>query len=75
MTKCVDNSMYVYLESEAELAKDDASRETISTMMERQRSNDDFIGQADTSDILSKAIGPMGDSDANHITDLIQSSE
>ena len=48
MIKGTDTLMYAYLESVAEFARDVDHKETVSMMMKRPRSNDDFTGQDDT---------------------------
>ncbi len=63
--------MYAYLESEAELDRDGQHREIPTTVMEQQRSNDDFVGQDDSSGALANTIDQLSESDLNQINNLI----
>jgi len=67
--------VYVYLESEAELNRDGEHREIGSTELEQQRSNEDFIGQDDTTGVLANAISQLSENDVNQISNLIISGE
>jgi hypothetical protein len=62
--------MYV-LELETGYERDDEHREMLSTEVKRQRSDDDFIGQAAASGDLANAIARLPDNDVDQINNLI----
>lgn len=63
------------IESEAVPLKDNEHTETVSTTIDRQRSDDYSGEQSDTRDILISGIAQIPESDGHQITNLIQSSE